>query len=94
MPWFNAHWKTVDTKVVLNKISTGSERGLLGLAFHPNYASNGFFYVHYTDTGGDVIVARYLVSANPEVANPGSEVILKTIPPRVSRVRRMPRPRI
>jgi hypothetical protein len=61
--------------------STGSEQGLLGLAFHPDYASNGYFYVDYTDnTGGDTIIARYSVSAgNPNVADPGSALILMEI---------------
>jgi len=51
-------------------VSTGGEQGLLGLAFHPNYGSNGFFYVHYTDTAGDTQVSRYTVSGDPNVANP------------------------
>jgi glucose/arabinose dehydrogenase len=53
-------------------ISTTSEQGLLGMAFDPNYTSNGFFYVNYTDTTGATNVARYQVSANPNVANAGS----------------------
>lgn len=53
--------------------SSGSEQGLLGLAFHPNYASNGYFYVNYTNNSGDTIVARYSVSAgNPNLADPAS----------------------
>jgi glucose/arabinose dehydrogenase len=48
----------------------GSEQGLLGLAFHPRYAENGRFYVNYTDTNGDTVVARYQVSADPNVADP------------------------
>jgi glucose/arabinose dehydrogenase len=68
---------------ITDRVQDGGERGLLGLAFHPGYASNGFFYVSYTDLTGDVIIARYQVSsANPNVANPGSELILKTIPHR------------
>jgi glucose/arabinose dehydrogenase len=61
--------------------SNGSEQGLLGLAFHPDYESNGFFYVNYSDnTGGDTIVARYSVSAaDPNVANPASALILMEI---------------
>lgn len=48
----------------------GGERGLLGLAFHPNYAVNGFFYVNYTNTSGDTIIARYSVSGgDPDVAD-------------------------
>lgn len=43
-------------------VSGGNEQGLLGLAFHPNYASNGLFYVNYTDLAGDTVVARYTTS--------------------------------
>jgi glucose/arabinose dehydrogenase len=54
-------------------VSCCDERGLLGLAFHPDYASNGFFYIYYTDTNGDIALARYTVSAgDPNVADPDS----------------------
>lgn len=57
------------------------ERGLLGLAFHPNYETNGFFYVFYTRGGdGTLVIARYTVSVNPNIANSGSATILLTIP--------------
>ena len=55
------------------------ESGLLGFDFHPNYASNGYFYVYYTAVGSGQSnrVARFQVSStNPHVANPGSELIL------------------
>jgi glucose/arabinose dehydrogenase len=55
------------------------ERGLLGLAFHPSYATNGLFYVAYTRLNGDIILARYHVSANPDVADPSSAAVLLTI---------------
>ena len=57
-------------------ISTGGERGLLGLAFHPNYATNGFFYVNYTNTSGNTVIARYSVSANPNVANTAGTILM------------------
>ena len=61
-------------------ISNGSERGLLGLTFHPNYATNGYFYINYTNTAGNTVIARYSVStANPNVADPASATILLTI---------------
>jgi hypothetical protein len=50
----------------------GGESGLLGLAFHPQYATNGFFYVNYTDLAGDTRIARYQVSPDRNVANPSS----------------------
>ena len=57
------------------------ERGLLGTAFHPNYETNGFFYVSYTRVSdGDIVLARYHVSSsNPDVADPSSALILLTI---------------
>lgn len=56
--------------------SQGNEQGLLGLAFHPDYAQNGSFYVDYTDRTGDTVVARYQVSADPNVADAESEQVL------------------
>src|SRR5450755_2040256 len=50
--------------------SSQSERGLLSVAFHPNYKTNGLFYVYYTGQGGTVTIAQYKVSANPSVADP------------------------
>ncbi|MBP7149544.1 MAG: PQQ-dependent sugar dehydrogenase, partial [Acidobacteria bacterium] len=54
----------------------GNEEGLLGLAFHPNYATNGWFFIYHTDsTGANNVVARYArSSANPDVANTGSRL--------------------
>ncbi len=54
------------------------ERGLLGLAFHPDYGTNGEFFVNYTTDDGqlETVVARYTVSADPEVADAGSEEVL------------------
>jgi glucose/arabinose dehydrogenase len=58
----------------------GSEQGLLGLAFDPQYVANGRFYVNYTDRNGDSMVARYRVSAtDPDSADPSSESILLRI---------------
>ncbi|MEC4003334.1 PQQ-dependent sugar dehydrogenase [Flavobacterium sp. SUN052] len=54
------------------------ERGLLGLAFHPNYATNGLFYVNYTNLSGNTVIARYGVSANANIAN-STGTILMTI---------------
>ncbi|HEX5724858.1 MAG TPA: PQQ-dependent sugar dehydrogenase [Longimicrobiaceae bacterium] len=54
------------------KVSSGGERGLLSVAFHPRYAQNGFFYVNYTGQGGHTRVERYRVGANPDQADPAS----------------------
>lgn len=60
--------------------SQGGEQGLLGLAFHPEYASNGYFYVNYTNLSGTTVVSRFSVSSDPDSADLGSEQILLTIP--------------
>lgn len=54
--------------------SRSSEQGLLGLAFHPKYNDNGYFFVNYTDQSGNTVIARYQVSNNnPDQADPSSE---------------------
>ncbi len=51
-------------------ISSGGERGLLGLAFHPSYNANGRFFVNYTDPSGNTVIAEFRRSAaNPDVAD-------------------------
>lgn len=60
-------------------VSSGGEQGLLGLAFDPGYATNGRFYVSYTDTQGDSQIARYLVSTNPDSARPTADRILLSV---------------
>lgn len=62
-------------------ISSGGERGLLGLAFHPNYATNGFFFVNYTNTAGNTVIARYSVSANPNVASTTGTILMTITQP-------------
>ncbi|MGD0997449.1 MAG: PQQ-dependent sugar dehydrogenase [Thermoleophilia bacterium] len=58
-------------------VSGGGEQGLLSLAFDPRYATNGRFYVFYTNLAGNIRVVRYAVSsADPNVANPGSAKVL------------------
>jgi glucose/arabinose dehydrogenase len=53
-----------------SRLSVGGERGLLGLAFHPDYRQNGFFYVNYTRSGdGATVVERFGTSANPDLAD-------------------------
>lgn len=62
--------------------SSSNEEGLLGIAFHPNYASNGYFYLNYTNTTNGTRrtrISRFKVTADPNVANPDSEEILLTI---------------
>jgi glucose/arabinose dehydrogenase len=65
---------------ISTRISSGGERGLLGLAFPYDYARRGYFYVDYTNPSGDTVISRFRVSAsNPDAADPASEQILLTI---------------
>jgi len=59
--------------------SRDSERGLLGLAFHPNYPQEGRFFVNYTGLNGDTVVASLQVSPDLNIADPNSLKILLTI---------------
>lgn len=77
--------KDVSEKTVFLDISDrvtdqGNEQGLLGLAFHTEYESNGYFYVNYTAAGsGDTIISRFSVSDNNhDQANPNSELEILT----------------
>ncbi len=66
---------------VTSLISCCTERGLLSVAFHPQYASNGFLFVYATNVAGDIEIARYRRSASdPNAADPSSRVVLLTIP--------------
>ena len=56
---------------------SGNEMGLLGLAFHPNYTQNGFFYVNYTGSGGNTFISRFQATGN--LADANSESVLLTV---------------
>ncbi len=60
-------------------VSCCGERGLLGVAFPPDYRTNGLFYVHYTNTAGNTTLVRYRVSSNPNVADATSAQILLNV---------------
>ncbi len=66
---------------ITSRILSGGERGLLGLAFHPQFAANGYFFVNYTRTGdGATIIARFKTTdATNTLGDPNSERILLTI---------------
>lgn len=58
---------------ITGQVSLGNEQGLLGLAFAPDFATSGRFFINYTDRSGDTIVARYTVAADdPNRADPAS----------------------
>ena len=62
--------------LTVSGLSSGNEQGLLGLAFHPNYATNGLFFINYTNSAGDTVIARYTVSANPNIANTTATILM------------------
>ncbi len=64
---------------IASKVAAGGERGLLGLAFHPDFAANGYVYAYYTRTGGDIVLARYTANAGRTAASAATEQILLTI---------------
>ncbi|TXT63184.1 MAG: PQQ-dependent glucose dehydrogenase [Promethearchaeota archaeon] len=79
---FTNSYSTSQKVLFLNlssNITYGGERGLLGLAFHPNYTSNGKFYVDYIDISGNSVIAQYTVnSSDINKANSSSRIILLT----------------
>jgi len=64
---------------IQDRVSCCGERGLLSVAFPPGYATKGYFYVNYTNTAGNTVVARYRITANPDVADAASESIVLTV---------------
>lgn len=70
----NQPFLDIDSKVS----NSGNERGLLGLAFHPNYPTTPYFYVNYINNSGNTVVARYTI-INETTADNSSELILLTI---------------
>jgi glucose/arabinose dehydrogenase len=64
---------------VRSKVAFGGERGLLGLAFHPDYRSNGRFFIDYTDKAGDTQIVAFKVSDNPDRADANSATTLLSI---------------
>ena len=69
----------LDIHTLIPVVSGNDERGLLGMTFDPNFATNGYFYLDYDDLSSNTIIVRYSVSGNPDVADPNSADILWTI---------------
>ena len=66
---------------ISSRVLSGGERGLLSVAFHPQYATNHFFYVYFTtQTNGDVRIERFTTTVNPEVADPTTSKLIITTP--------------
>jgi len=64
---------------ITGKVGYGGERGLLSVAFHPLYSTNGFLFVNYTDRKGDTHVERYTVSADRNVVDPATAKLILAI---------------
>jgi len=64
---------------IAGRVGCCGERGLLSVAFPPGYATKGRFYVNYTNKSGNTVVARYRLTTNPDVADPGSEQVVLTV---------------
>jgi len=79
---FSNSQATSTAKVYLNitdRVISGGEQGLLGLAFHPDYKNNGYFYVNYTaDNPLRTIISRFQVTSNPDSADKNSEFQILT----------------
>ena len=65
---------------ITSRVLSGGERGLLSVAFHPQYRTNGFFYVYFTGSSGEIRIERYTVSTNANAANPSSAKVILTVP--------------
>jgi glucose/arabinose dehydrogenase len=66
---------------ITDRVESGfEERGLLSVAFPPSYAVEQHFYVYYTNLNGDLVISRFQVTPNPDVASAISETIILTIP--------------
>jgi glucose/arabinose dehydrogenase len=64
---------------ITSRVGCCGERGLLSVAFPPRYAQKGHFYVNYTNGAGNTVVARYRLTANPDVADPNSEQVVLSV---------------
>src|SRR3954470_3871820 len=64
---------------ITSRVLSGGERGLLSVAFHPQYATNHYFYVYFTtQTNGDIRIERFTTTANAEVADPATTKLILT----------------
>lgn len=78
---YDKAYTLLGTFLTVTGITSSGERGLLSLVFHPDYITNGFFYVYYTNSVGDLEIARYKVSDNnSNMGDAASRVIVITIP--------------
>ena len=77
---YDDNYVNLGTFLTVTGLLTGGEQGLLSLAFHPDYETNGFFFVYYVNAEGNLEIKRFQVSADPNVADDASGVVVLTIP--------------
>jgi len=77
---YDAAFNFLSVFLTVSNVNVGGERGLLSMVFHPDYANNGLLYVYYTNTAGDLELARYHVSSDPNIADAATKVVLIIIP--------------
>jgi glucose/arabinose dehydrogenase len=80
---FNKNFVSLGNFLSITGIQTGGEQGLLSMCFHPQYATNGLFFVYYTNASSNLEVARYQVGSGNDsinLARPSSKRIVITIP--------------
>lgn len=77
---YDASYNLLGNFLTVTGIVSGNEQGLLSMAFHPDYETNRYFFVYYTNTAGDIEIARYQTQAgNPNAADPASKTVILTI---------------
>ncbi|MEY4545774.1 MAG: hypothetical protein RL685_1969 [Pseudomonadota bacterium] len=78
--------QTQEAPFITLQVANGGERGLLGMAFHPDFQTNGLFYAHFSSPGGDdlpalggTVVAEYQAPGDRSVADPATRRVLFTL---------------
>lgn len=64
---------------IASRVGSGGERGMLSVAFHPQYRTNGFLYVYFTGTSGEIRIERFTVSSNANQADAASSKVILTV---------------
>src|SRR6218665_2961016 len=77
----NGTFEATNFLTITDRVNFSGEMGLLGLAFHPQFATNRYFYVYYNRAGRTITVSRFTAnSANPNTADPATEKVMMSIP--------------
>ncbi|MCH2579593.1 MAG: PQQ-dependent sugar dehydrogenase, partial [Planctomycetes bacterium] len=66
---------------ITSRVRSGGERGLLGLAFHPDFQTNGYFFVNYTNSGGTSVIARYRATSATTASSNTEQIVLTVSQP-------------